>query len=223
MSSPIIHNPQQTLVAAVALARAGEHSKARHMLRQVVRALPDDERAWMWLAFVAASVEEKRAALRKALLLRSGNERVRSAYMELLSGEHLRTAAQRGVFISYSRSDELFAIELAESLRDHGIRAWLDVAEIAEDDDWYVKIKAGLQSCGVMLVIVSPESLDDDIAQYERENFGEAGKIIIPLLYRHSDQRLPLVWHPAVDCRHDPRPGIYQLIRLLAAATVHLR
>jgi len=218
MSSPVIENPQQTLVLAAAFARAGNHEKARGMLRQVVEAMPDDERGWLWLAFVAASVEEKRAALRKALQLRPNDERVKQAFMQLLDGQHVRHAAKRGVFISYSTSDDLFAIELADELRAAGIHVWLDVAEIDDEDDWDSRVSAAMQSCGVMLVIISPEAMDDENAQKERFRFGEAGKIIIPVLYRHSEYRILNIWHPPVDCRYDHKPGIYSLIKLLSSS-----
>ncbi|MFN8372353.1 MAG: TIR domain-containing protein [Anaerolineae bacterium] len=218
MSSPVIENPQQTLVLAAAFARAGNHEKARGMLRQVVQAMPDDERGWLWLAFVAASTEEKRTALRKALQLRPNDERVKQAFMQLLDTQHVRQAAKRGVFISYSPSDDLFAIELADELRAAGIHAWLDVAEIDDEDDWDNRVSAAMQACGVMLVIISPEAMDDENAQKERFRFGEAGKIIIPVLYRHSEYRILNIWHPPVDCRYDPKPGIYSLIKLLSSS-----
>jgi hypothetical protein len=218
MSSSVIQNPQQTLVVAASLARAGNHDKARPLLRQVVQALPDDERGWLWLAFVAASTEEKRGALRKALQLKPNDERVKQAFMQLLDETHVRHAAKRGVFISYSPSDDLFAIELADELREAGINVWLDVAEITDTDDWDSKVAAAMRACGVMVVIVSPEAMEDEQAQKERYRFGESGKIIIPVLYRHSDYRLLNIWHPPVVCRYDPKPGIYSLIRLLSSS-----
>jgi hypothetical protein len=218
MSSPVLENPQQTLVLAAAFARAGNHEKARPLLRQVVQAMPDDERGWLWLAFVTDHTEEKRAALRKALQLRPNDERVKQVFMGLLDEQHVRHAAKRGVFISYSPSDDLFAIELADELRDAGVKVWLDVAEINDEDDWDGRVAGAMQACGVMLVIVSPEAMENKQAQTERHRFGESGKIIIPILYQHSDYRMLNVWHPPVDCRYDPKPGIYSLIKLLSSS-----
>lgn len=91
-------------------------------------------------------------------------------------------AAANGVFISYSRADELFALELAERLRGLcSARVWLDITDIPDSGDWRAEIKQALERCGVMLYILPSESEDRD-QHWERRVFRKAGKVIIPIL-----------------------------------------
>jgi twitching motility two-component system response regulator PilG len=63
----------------VALARAGDKTRARPLLRQAVENDPANESAWMWLASVAESPQEALATLEQVLAINPDHEQARSA------------------------------------------------------------------------------------------------------------------------------------------------
>jgi micrococcal nuclease len=71
------------LETAIALAKTGDKDAARVLLRQIVVAEPNNERAWGWLAFCAETVAEKRQALEHVLEIDPDNQAVRRALEKL--------------------------------------------------------------------------------------------------------------------------------------------
>lgn len=163
-------------------------------------------------------MEERRAILRKALLRNPENQEIKQAMIRTLGLSHVKKAAQRGVFMSYNRNDELFALDLDQDLRAVGIRVWLDVIDISPSMDWQSAVTTALRDCGVMLVILSPDSVADETAQAERAHFINSGKIIIPLLYQSCDLRsIEDIFVPPVDFRQSYQRGLQQLLRILSS------
>src|SRR5262245_12589599 len=105
-----------------------------------------------------AIIEEQRAALYAELAAHPDNPTARQALLRLITVQHLKQSAGQGIFLSYARSDELFAIDLAEDLRAAGLPVWLDATDIADEDDWHAKVSAALESCGLMVAVISPEA-----------------------------------------------------------------
>lgn len=129
----------------------------------------------------------------------------------------LAQAASRGVFISYSRADELFALELAERLRSLcAVKVWLDITDIPEASDWRTEIRSALERCGVMLYVWP--STEEDRDQYlERRAFRKSDKIIIPILHATSSVTAAQSQLSAINLReswHDLR----RLCRYLSAS-----
>ena len=71
------------LERAIALAKAGDIAEARILLRQIVVQVPDDARAWGWLAYCAETVSERRRALEYALIIAPDHDDFRRALEEL--------------------------------------------------------------------------------------------------------------------------------------------
>ncbi len=203
---------------AMMYARSGDTVIAHSLLRQIVRDEPANPHAWAWLAYVAADVEEKRAALYRAYRLTpqsSQRSRIHDALLRLMSPAHCARAAQNGVYISYVRADELFALDLSESLRSEGVNAWLDMTDIAPQEDWNAAIETALDTCGIMLLLLSPAALRTGELRSEKQEFLDTGKIVVPVLHEHCDvSGLNLPYSP-IDFRHDFDLGVQQLLKIL--------
>lgn len=164
-------------------------------------------------------MEQRRMILRKALQRNPDSTDVKQALIRTLELPHLKHAAEQGVFISYHRNDEISALELDQDLRSYGVKAWLDVIDIPDEEDWHAAVQHALRECGVMLFILSPESVADEEAHLEREHFIESGKVIIPLLYQTCNLKsIESVFVPPVDFRHDYQVGLQQLRRMLTSS-----
>jgi hypothetical protein len=166
-----------------------------------------------------AILEEQRAALYAELAEHPDDPAARQALMRLITVQYLKQSAGLGIFLSYARCDELFAIDLAEDLRAAGLPIWLDATEIADEDDWYAKVSAALESCGLMLAVISMEAQHDDDVRAERGKFMAAGKIVLPLIYEPIKGEQPQLWMDPIDFRHDYQLGLNNLVRLLASQT----
>lgn len=68
---------------AIELAQAGQRAEARALLRDFLAAQPNLSEAWLWLASVAASQEERVEALQKVLTLDPANRQARTALTQL--------------------------------------------------------------------------------------------------------------------------------------------
>jgi hypothetical protein len=162
------------------------------------------------------SVEEQRTEIRQLLALRPADTYLRQALVRLIGPQHVKQAAREGVFISYTRADELFAAQLADDLRTRGISVWLDLVDIPDDADWHEAVTAGLEGCGLMLLILSPAALEDADLKEEYQQFLNAGKIVVPVLHQTCKFESPLIVHQFVDFRHDYKLGLTILGRLLS-------
>jgi formylglycine-generating enzyme required for sulfatase activity len=87
-------------------------------------------------------------------------------------------------FISYSRVDEDFARRIATDLDRLGADVWIDVDDIPSGMNWSTAIQQGLDTCDVMLLILSPESMDSHNVRDEWQFFKDQGKPLIPLWWR---------------------------------------
>lgn len=91
------------------------------------------------------------------------------------------------IFLSYCREDENFARQFAYNLRRLGASIWIDVEAIRAGSKWSREVQQGLDMCDVMLVIVSPESMDSDNVEDEWQYYREKEKPIIPILYKPAE------------------------------------
>lgn len=87
------------------------------------------------------------------------------------------------LFISYSRTDTPFAQSLAQSLTDSGADVFLDVQDIPAGEKWSRIIQKALDESDLMVLIVSPASIESDNVEDEWQYFLDNQKPVIPLLW----------------------------------------
>jgi hypothetical protein len=128
--------------------------------------------------------------------------------------EQLRQAAHEGIFMSYARVDEIFALELAVRLVKDDFSVWLDMVD-GGNKDWTQEIFDAMRMCGLMVAVMSPVALEDLATKAERQRFVHLGKPVLPVM-RRSCQIDPVSgWLPAVDFTTGFNQGLAELRQLL--------
>jgi hypothetical protein len=94
---------------------------------------------------------------------------------------------QPEVFISYSRADEAFARKLSQDLIKEKINLWMDVLHIGSGESWARQIGAALDTCKVMLLILSPDSMQSENVEDEWNYYLDKKKVVLPVLHRACD------------------------------------
>ena len=65
----------------------------------------------------------------------------------------------KSVFLSHNHHDKSFVRKLARDLENHGVRCWIDEAEIKIGDSLIQKIREGIDSVDYFAVILSRNSV----------------------------------------------------------------
>jgi len=71
------------------------------------------------------------------------------------------------IFLSHNHSDKPFARRLASDLANHGVRVWIDEAEILVGDSLIAKIRAGIDEVDYVGAILSPDAVASQWVQEE--------------------------------------------------------
>jgi glutaredoxin len=99
-----------------------------------------------------------------------------------------------GVFLSYNHKDRHFVQWLADRLRQHNIRVWLDEGELLIGDSLVEKISAAIHGIDFVVAILSRNSVSSSWVQTELEwamSREIAGKVVRVLPVRLDDCPLP--------------------------------
>lgn len=91
---------ERILQAGIAAARSGDRTRARQLLEAVLRRDENNEKAWIWLASVVTTTEERRFCLERVLQINPGNARARAALQRLNGGDNARTTQGRSGFMN---------------------------------------------------------------------------------------------------------------------------
>jgi tetratricopeptide (TPR) repeat protein len=86
------------------------------------------------------------------------------------------------VFVSYSRGDSTYVTRLVTSLQQAGLPMWLDTDEIEYGDRWEQVLRDRVDSCAVLLVVMTPAAEASEHVGNELHRARDAGKPILPLL-----------------------------------------
>jgi len=164
------------------------------------------------------STTQRRKMLYKAIQEHPENTQIRSALLRTYSTAYIQAAAKQGVFISYNRADELFALDLDHALREATVNVWLDEIDVADDEDWHHAVSSALNRCGVMIVIFSSQTIDDENVQSEIQAFIGAGKIILPVVCEPIDVGNLNLLLPAIRFDSDFNMALNQLCRAFAVS-----
>lgn len=93
---------QQLLREGIEAARAGDKAKARSLFEQITEQDENNERAWMWLASVVDTEEERRVCLSNVLVINPENEKARQL-MDKLDEKKRQETADEEVMPGVSR------------------------------------------------------------------------------------------------------------------------
>jgi hypothetical protein len=85
-------------------------------------------------------------------------------------------------FLSYSRSDERFALRFAQDVRAQGVRMWVDQLDIRPSEHWDRAIERAVRDCRGIVVILSPRSVASDNVADEISFAIDSGKSVLPVM-----------------------------------------
>jgi len=97
------------------------------------------------------------------------------------------TTERPDIFISYSREDRIFVDKLEKTLRQHGLRIWIDHHNIPPTAEFMQEIYLGIESANNFLFIISPKSATSQVCNLEVAHAIENNKRVIPILYREAN------------------------------------
>ncbi|MEO1552671.1 MAG: toll/interleukin-1 receptor domain-containing protein [Pseudomonadota bacterium] len=92
------------------------------------------------------------------------------------------------VFLSYSREDTGFALELVNALQACGFEAFIDQEDIAPGEPWEQRLGGLIESADTVVYILSPDSLTSQSCSWE-----------VSETLRLKKRLLPIVWRPVPD------------------------
>lgn len=98
----------------------------------------------------------------------------------------------KSIFLSHTNADKPFVRKLAADLEAHGIRYWIDEAEIKIGQSLIEKIREGLDEVNFVAAVLSPASIASPWVQREldvvmnQEIMGKRIKVL-PILYRRCE------------------------------------
>jgi pSer/pThr/pTyr-binding forkhead associated (FHA) protein len=88
------------------------------------------------------------------------------------------------IMIAYARSDWTAVVaNLYAYLEDHGQKVWVDQYLTRDSDDWEIALNHALSESKVLLVVVSPASLDTEYVRRAARYFRSREKPILLLMY----------------------------------------
>ena len=96
------------------------------------------------------------------------------------------------IFLSHNSKDKKFVRELANRLKNYGVKVWVDEAEIKIGDSLIKKIEQGIDEMEYIGVVLSPNSIDSEWVVKEVDmamNMEIKGKRVkvLPLLYKQCN------------------------------------
>lgn len=125
------------------------------------------------------------------------------------------------IFISYSRRDEYFARCLAADLQESGAGIWIDVDDIPAGAKWSTAIQEGLRTCDVLILIISPDSMESVNVEDEWQYFLDKNKPIIPVYWRDCEPHFQLRRLQYVDFRKEYTDYDQSMLSLIARLSEH--
>lgn len=111
----------------------------------------------------------------------------------------MSTESKHWTFISYSRKDKDFALELARALKSAGHLVWLDQLDIPTGARWDDEVERALRECHTFLVILTVASTTSENVKDEIGYAIDHRKRIIPVFLEECDIPLRLRRFQYVD------------------------
>jgi hypothetical protein len=92
------------------------------------------------------------------------------------------------VFISYSRKDEDFALELLAGLEVVGFEPYLDKHDIAAGEDWEARLGLLIEAADTVVFVISPDAVASERCAWEVEHTVKLKKRLLPIVWRRVDE-----------------------------------
>jgi cytoskeletal protein RodZ len=123
---------------------------------------------------------------------------------------------QHLTFISYSRTNKDFALELAKELKAAGFLIWFDQLDIPTGSRWDDEIQKALEQCEIFMVILTPNSIASNNVKDEIGYAIDSNKHILPVLLENANIPFRLRRFQYVDFTNIPyNEGIERAKQLL--------
>lgn len=122
------------------------------------------------------------------------------------------------VFVSYSREDSNFALQLAKDLKTEGLVVWIDQQSIEPGQDWDNAIEEALIRCTHMVLVLSPSSVNSRNVRNEIAFALDEQKTILPTLHKDCVVPLQLRRVQYIDFRTEYALGLTRLTKALGTA-----
>jgi hypothetical protein len=117
-----------------------------------------------------------------------------------------------GYFLSYSRSDERFALRFAKDLRSHGVAVWVDQFDIRPSEHWDRAIERAVRDCRGLVVILSPRSVASDNVADEISFAIETGKPVLPIVIERCTLPLRITRMHTIDATANYERALQQCL-----------
>ncbi|HEY6351110.1 MAG TPA: TIR domain-containing protein [Candidatus Angelobacter sp.] len=119
------------------------------------------------------------------------------------------------VFLSYSAKDKTIVHQLAQQLKQDGLRVWLDAWEVRPGDNIPNKIEQGLESSAVLLLCMSANVFGSDWTALESQTFRfrdplNKDRRFIPVRLDEAEPRGSLIQFDYIDWREEEKDGEYK-------------
>jgi hypothetical protein len=102
-------------------------------------------------------------------------------------------------FLSYSRSDERFALRFAKDLRSRGVAMWVDQLDIRPSEHWDRAIERAVRDCQGLVVILSPRSVASDNVADEISYAIDNRKSVLPVMIEKCSLPLRITRMHVID------------------------
>lgn len=124
----------------------------------------------------------------------------------LYSSSEPNAHVSRSIFISYSRANAAFAIDLYFTLKEIGFTLWRDRSEMEAGKDWWQQIQEAIRSVETVVLVLSPTAVASPIVAKEWRYARQVGTRVIPVLAENVDFASVPRWMARLDWL-DFRPG----------------
>jgi len=91
------------------------------------------------------------------------------------------------VFMSYSRRDSRFVSRLVDFLRENGHDVWLDSSDIRGSEEWRQSVVKAIRSADVVVLVISPRSMESADVQREVTLAAEEERRIVPVAFERAE------------------------------------
>lgn len=124
-------------------------------------------------------------------------------------------SANDSYFLSYSRSDQKFALRFATDLRAREIAIWIDQLDIRPSEHWDRAIERAVRDCCGLVVILSPRSIESDNVMDEISYAIDRRKPVLPVMIERCPLPLRITRMQVIDATSDYDRALQQCLEAI--------